>query len=920
MRYSLFFLGLLLSCTLARAQVVFENPGDGRPELNNISYCISLLEFDLPTSYDEQLLGIIQTGRPYGVQSGYSHIINRDPGCMPDGDLVITFSKTGECESMMDINFSVTYLVDIIFNDQIVERRVLNGIGYEEIIVPISNLGLEEITVVPAIVSLELRVSTETSVMGSGVPNYDTQHLADVMIVGEGTELYFQHERNDGEQVRKICNRVALGDLDDVLQNCSTSEEINLDFQMSNFTSNSSTNTFAAAYNVTASVGYTTGNPDYQVQGSWQYGGALSGEVGQSIEIQDQEILSNAATFTLPIVLPPRSETGCSFLGLDFIGKTVYIQSYRVDCERLSPQEITNEQIQYYAARPTVCTEPGDITMECVPVLLRHQKRIKPRDIIAEDNDRFSDDDCVLAVSTSQTPEPEYAQTFVWEGPNGYTAVGENVDNLPIGIYTLTIYDECGGETEYTIDPCEGGATISPWSFNTDANQFCRTISCDGGEECEDFTYEECVIPEFGDWVYDDLTGTACRSLTCPEGGTCDVTEQCVPVTYGVWDYFESGQETICQRDVLVNGEVIQQEENQASLSYDFDPITEQCLEFVRCGGPRDIILDLVGTEREEPLYEEWSFDEFTEVCVRLVRCFDLSPLDIETDPDLDFENPANTNWEDTNEEPQYEWEYDDGWGCVGYVFCDPFEQPIHPSNTDWELDFGQGEPIFTSIDYQDDFGVISCILDVDCEFNGQAYDTAPSFPPVTSDPIDPFTATFIGTPANGYCEYAFQCGDLPPITVDRVFIGLQTGINTNGEPLCKVFCEGFQATTTHPEEVLCSSLPNYITSDNKLVAGEELQEVIQKELRAKVGAEAQVDMQVMPNPFNKQLILRSLPKQDVRIVLLNVEGQVVLEQMNDQLPSTTLHTDQLPNGIYLLMILGNNEELLYERRLLKVD
>ncbi|MEL6658955.1 MAG: hypothetical protein AAFP77_11960 [Bacteroidota bacterium] len=921
MRYSLFFLGLLLSCTLARAQVVFEDPGDGRPNVVTPEDCISLIDFDLPTSFDEQLLEILQTAIPFGNQSGYDHIINR--GCLPEGNLVITYARTGECWTSGVPPNQQAYFVEVVFNNEVIASRTLEGIGPETIEVPLYQLGLESVPLTPMVLPLELRVVERNYSMGFGYSVSHTYPLAQVMVVDFGTELYFQHERPGGYVTTTLCNPVALRGFGELLQNCSTTREITVNLQMTNFTSNSVTNEFTASLNASASAssgGSSDGSSGQQQQGLFNYTSSFTGSAGYTNVLKDQEVLSNSYTFNDPIILPPRTSTGCSFLGLVFIGRTVYLQAYTVGCSYLVPGEISNEIVEYYEAQPEVCTEPGEVTEECYPAILDYRTRLRQRDIVAENDDRNSSDDCVLSVTTTQIPEPDYAQTFVWEGPDGYTAIGQNVENLPVGIYTLTVYNECGGETEYTIDPCEGGATISPWSFNSDANQFCRTISCDGGEECEDFTYEECVTPEFGDWVYDEFTGTACRSLTCPEGGTCDVTEQCVPVTYGAWDYFESGQETICQRDVLVNGEVIQQEENQASLSYDFDPVTEQCLEFVRCGGPRDIILDLVGTEREAPLYEEWSFDEFTEVCVRLVRCFDLSPLDIETDPDLDFENPANTNWEDANENPQYLWEYDDGWGCVGYIFCDPFEQPIHPGNTDWELDFGQGEPIFTSIDYQDDFGVISCILDVDCEFNGQAYDTPPSFPPVTSDPIDPFTATFIGTPTNGYCEYAFQCGDLPPITVDREFIGVQTGVNTNGEPLCKVFCEGFQATTTHPEEVLCSSLPNYIAADNTLVAGEELQQAIQKELLSRSEKESFRDLEVLPNPFNKQLILRNLPDQDCRVVLLNTAGQVVLDQGASQISTATLFTDQLPNGLYLLLLLGDNEELLYERRLLKVD
>lgn len=149
--------------------------------------------------------------------------------------------------------------------------------------------------------------------------------------------------------------------------------------------------------------------------------------------------------------------------------------------------------------------------------------------------------------------------------------------------------------------------------------------------------------------------------------------------------------------------------------------------------------------------------------------------------------------WEDENIELQYGWEYYDGWGCIGYVFCDLFEVLVYFFNIDWELNWGQGEFVFILVDYDNQFGVISCIFDVDCEFNNVLYDILEQVFLLSSNLIEVLLVSFIGLFIDfGYCEFVYECGDLL-LEIVLIFFDVElVEIDVNGMEWCEVFCRGF--------------------------------------------------------------------------------------------------------------------------------
>lgn len=916
MRYSYLLFILLLHGFFAQAQII--NPGDQPVNLPTLERCIREPELIISPQFMDQLFDITQTGTPFGNAVGYDYVLLRSSDCEPPDDMVIELFKTGECDTEFSHGITRLFHAEVLLGGQEIASRDLNGIGPEVISIPHEQLRLEQLGFVPQVISLDLRLVETIVTPNSVYENDHFYHLSDLLVVDVGSELYFSHEELEGHTFYDICNTHALGGSDPIL-NCNPDTSITVNLQMTNFSSNAITNSFSIGYNFVASVGYGSGNPDYSTQGNLQYDASISGDAEQTTVFEDEEIYSNAVTMNMSLVLPPRSADGCSFIGLTFAGRPSYIQSYTVGCTELVAGEIYDENITFYSVQPIVCTAQEEISSECMPAVL-HYNAIRGGNFASND-DRSPNDDCTLSIYTTQEPEPTYMQTFLWEGPGGFVATGSELENVPFGTYTLTIYDECGSETEYTIDPCEGGVSTSEWVFNENTSQLCRTVSCSGGEDCAGSTYQECIDVEFSDWEYDAISGTACRTLACPEGETCDVEQQCVDVTFAAWDYYDNGLQTICTRDVLAQDDVVATEEHPAQLSYDFDPILEQCFQYVRCGAPTDINPELVETNRAEPVYEAWDFDEFTEVCVREVRCFELSAQEVATDLDIELENPFNTEWEDENIEPQYGWEYQDGWGCTGYVFCDPFEAPVHPSNTDWELNWGQGEPVFTSVDYDNEFGVISCILDVECQFNGVLYETPALYPPLSSDPIEASSATFIGSPTNvGYCEFVYQCGDLPPEIVATPFDAELVETDANGTEWCEAFCRGFRETTSQGR-FRCSELTTLLEQEQYLLELGQSKSLSYGWETDEQSLTNKPATKVAPNPFLNSIRLENIPNRnhEVQIVLLGADGREALRRKVLSTPTVSLDTRELVEGLYVLLILGENDEILYKRRLVKV-
>ena len=228
---------------------------------------------------------------------------------------------------------------------------------------------------------------------------------------------------------------------------------------------------------------------------------------------------------------------------------------------------------------------------------------------------------------------------------------------------------------------------------------------------------------------------------------------------------------------------------------------------------------------------------------------------------------------------------------------------------------------MFTSVDYDNQFGVISCILDVDCEFNNVLYDTPEQVPPLSSNPIEASSASFIGSPTDfGYCEFVYECGDLPPETVLTPFDAELVEIDANGTEWCEAFCRGFRETTSQGR-FRCSELTTLLEQEQHLLELGQSKSLSYSWETAEQSFTNTPATKVAPNPFLNSIRLENIPNQnhEVQIVLLGADGREALRRKVLSTPTVSLNTRELVEGLYVLLILGENDEVLYTRRLVKV-
>ncbi|MEL7221810.1 MAG: T9SS type A sorting domain-containing protein, partial [Bacteroidota bacterium] len=561
-----------------------------------------------------------------------------------------------------------------------------------------------------------------------------------------------------------------------------------------------------------------------------------------------------------------------------------------------------------------LCNTSENIADDCFPEEFDFNIQYNGGGNYAGNNDGGTTNDCLVTITAEQLTPPDYAQTMLWSGPDGFSAVGLVLEDVPLGVYTATYFNECGDSETYTVDTCPGGYSTSDWMFDEETDQFCRTITCVGGGECEGNSSQECFTPAFGAWEYDDFSGTACREIICPDGELCDQDLQCVKVTYGDWDYRVEGLYTICFRDVFARGERIAEEENAAMITYEYDEFLERCYRYIKCGTDLDLNPETVETQSEEPNFGDWEYDDFLTVCVREVRCFTLTDDDIALDPNVDFEDPTNTEWPSENDNPAYNWDYSDFGGCIGYVFCDEFESTQILSNSDWTLNNGEGTPEFTSVDYDVVLTTVRCVIDISCNYNFESFSTI--HPPLLSDPIQAHAAEYIHAGPVGtmgdFCRYYYQCGDLPPRDLEQNIVGEQL---PDGQ--CRVWCDGFQTTT---QQIVACTQINDLAAEGTIIRELKNSEDFNLAFSTTNDSEETPNSSVGPNPFDQEIMLRNLPVSDnINIYLTNTNGQVVLEEQVQGLSSYKVLTAELPQGVYFLQI-SSNDRMIYQTKLIKVN
>ena len=236
--------------------------------------------------------------------------------------------------------------------------------------------------------------------------------------------------------------------------------------------------------------------------------------------------------------------------------------------------------------------------------------------------------------------------TYEWTSPSGKQYTSKDITAEEYGMFTLVITDRCCNKHVYTVNVCKE-KTVSNWIYNSETQQYCRTVKCKGdnptfnfriwSEPCDGGEYQECITPEYGDWEFD-----------------------------------ESDEQ--CHRKVFLNGKEMPdlEETKTPSVIEDYDEDSGNCIRKYYCSDNTDE--DPIFEVEESPEFGEWEYDfnEDEEHCYRDIYCFGSG------DPIGDYKDVTDAD---------IEWQFDEyGFYCLGTVYCDNEETDVE-IQTDPELE-----------------------------------------------------------------------------------------------------------------------------------------------------------------------------------------------------------------------------------------
>ncbi|MFT4535545.1 MAG: hypothetical protein ACJA1A_002443 [Saprospiraceae bacterium] len=185
-----------------------------------------------------------------------------------------------------------------------------------------------------------------------------------------------------------------------------------------------------------------------------------------------------------------------------------------------------------------------------------------------------SRENCTGDIQVDLPPGSEdYALSYEWTGPNGFTSVAMDLTNVPYGTYTVMISDECCNHYQ--------------------------------------FSYTLCDSKEYGDYKLDG--DNLCRTVICADDGCEFEDEECVPATI-----CNSSQNLDnCVIEYCIDGSVVLSVDGAVNFKVEYDEINDLCVRNEYCNDA------LINSISELPIYGLWQVNEIENLCFRYITCYD---------------------------------------------------------------------------------------------------------------------------------------------------------------------------------------------------------------------------------------------------------------------------------------------------------
>lgn len=647
----------------------------------------------------------------------------------------------------------------------------------------------------------------------------------------------------------------------------------------------------------------------------------LSGSTNAGIDVEHNfsEIESTMLSETTEFELAPEEGT-CEWLSIDVQAKVISSDVVHIDCDQIvtsldeTPMLFYYKMEDYQIAKCTASQLPSQGCFDdCPPIINK---------VLLNNGNRNSD--CFYDIYAEQClyASGNYIESYDWILPDQTVFPGPSLSNVPIGLYQLRVTNQCGDvytvdvpicpdletsewlyedETNQicTISVCNGGdcggenfettncitAGSTPWYYNQATGLLCHQVICPLGEECSDFVpLLECTPPAYTNWEYNANTGLVCHSIICPPGENCgdfEPIQQCYYATFSNWDYSEQlGQ---CRREIYANGQPTGLVDQVPTvIEYSYNEVINKCYKITKCGGT------IQEQEVGSPDYGNWSVEEnniSNIVCSRPVVCFG---------------NTSNT-FEDENLFPQIEWTYDQSSeDCSGAVFCDGF----------WDSeaeDHLEAEAVYSNWSVSS-LGLGQCSASISCEYN--LFNTFPVNETFT-------TGTTVSYEVEDdswsyYCLVEVECDEGNYSEMSQVGAVISSPLG-NGN--CLVQC-----SDSYIVELPCPDIAPFINTTGEIEINNPTEAKAYNEM---IISYVKQEPLVSPNPSAGLITIEYLPEnyEQGRLDIIASSGRVLKTiVIEDARNDINVDLTNYQDGMYLIRFLDADNQLVYQKRVVKVE
>lgn len=369
----------------------------------------------------------------------------------------------------------------------------------------------------------------------------------------------------------------------------------------------------------------------------------FTGKVGGKLYILNFDIgaekitkISHAVTHSKTVTLKG-SAIGCKTFGQRFKYLVTKTQKFKADCDNNNDNDVAVSEPTFEKELIAITLEDGcefDAVASCDPVK-DPPKPTKRKQLL----ERFEDCDSDLVLEGYSDDNVK----IEWLNGSTVVGVGLTIDNLPPGKYTVRVKNECCETKEVEFYNCET-PSYDVWIFsNNEQNEWCRTVSCDGGPQREDCSFEECVIADEVQFVYEN---GVCKEKHFYKAELLGVASSSDPIT-----------------------------------EIKYDKITKICSQLILCNGT-------VASETNQPaIFGNWTFNQPLNRCERVIFCFnEVVNGELDTDaPETVFNRLSNLCEPICDNIPQAPyfpinpgfWSWTQASGCQKTVTCNVFESPF---------------------------------------------------------------------------------------------------------------------------------------------------------------------------------------------------------------------------------------------------